>query len=61
MGNDAGDDFGKFPQEDEESTTLFFGDEFGKCLGDEYGKCFSPGFLRVSGVLWSFVPACFLL
>jgi len=44
LGNDAGDDFGKSPQEDPGSTNLFLGDADGKCLGDEYGKRFSPDF-----------------
>ncbi|MCX6664053.1 MAG: hypothetical protein NTZ75_07385 [Euryarchaeota archaeon] len=44
MGNDAGDDFGKFPQEDRESTNLFLGDGFGKPGSDEYGTSGSPGF-----------------
>jgi len=30
MGNDAGDDFGKFPLEDKESTSRVLDDEFGK-------------------------------
>jgi len=44
MGNDAGDDFGKFALEDRESTNLVLGDEFGTALSDEYGKCFTPDF-----------------
>ena len=44
MGNDAGDDFGKFPLEGGKSMNRFLGDEFGKCEGDEYGKRFSPDF-----------------
>jgi hypothetical protein len=30
MGNDAGDDFGKYPLENGGSTDLFLGDEFWK-------------------------------
>jgi hypothetical protein len=44
MGNDAGDDFGKSPQENWKSTSWFLGDELGKRAGDEYGKRSSPGF-----------------
>jgi len=44
MGNHAGDDFGKFPQENEESTSRFLDDEFGKMKSDEDRKWFSPGF-----------------
>jgi len=38
MGNDAGDDFGKYPLEDPESTDLFLGDGSGKPGSDEDGK-----------------------
>jgi hypothetical protein len=44
MGNDAGDDFGKFPLEDKESTSRVLDDEFGKKESDEDGKWFSPCF-----------------
>jgi hypothetical protein len=44
MGNDAGDDFGKFALEDRKSMSLFLGDEFGKRKSDEYGTRGSPGF-----------------
>ena len=44
LGNGAGDDFGKFPLDDRESTNLFLGDELGNGLSDEYGNNFSPGF-----------------
>jgi len=44
LGNDAGDDFGNFPQENWKSTNGFLGDELGKRAGDEYGKRGSPGF-----------------
>ena len=44
IGNFTGDDFGKSPQENLESTNLFLGDELGKRAGDEYGKRGSPGF-----------------
>jgi len=44
LGNDAGDDFGKFTQENKELMSGFLGDELGKCVGDEFGKRVSPGF-----------------
>jgi len=47
LGNDAGDDFGKYPLEDGGSTNLFLGDEFGKRKSDEYRKCFTPYLLRL--------------
>ena len=55
MGNDAGDDFGKFAQEDRESTNLFLGDESGKQGSTGYGNWFSPGKqrLREGLFLWS--------
>lgn len=49
MGNDAGDDFGKFPLDGGKSRSWFLGDEFGTALSDEYGNWFSPG---SSGLLW---------
>jgi len=42
-----GDDFGKYPLEEGESTNRFLGDEFGKPGSDEYGKCFTPYLLRL--------------
>jgi len=44
MGNDEGDDFGKFPLEGGKSMNRFLADELGKCEGDEYGNNFSPDF-----------------
>jgi len=38
MGNGAGDDFGKFPQESGKSTSGFLGDGSGKPGSAGYGK-----------------------
>jgi len=38
LGDDAGDDFGKYPLEDPESTSRFLGDGSGKPGSDEDGK-----------------------
>jgi len=44
LGNDAGDDFGKFPQEDRTSTNLFLAAGLGTGECDDFGTRGSPGF-----------------
>jgi len=44
LGNDAGDDVGKFFLEDGRLTSRVLDDEFGKKESDEDGKWFSPCF-----------------
>jgi hypothetical protein len=44
LGNDAGDDFGKFHQGGWESMSWVLDDELGMDLSDEYGMRGSPSF-----------------